>query len=260
MPCMYSNLQEYALEQDSERGQLIRDVCSGVGYLHQNRQVHGDLHWGNVLIERLPNATRALLADFGMSRVTFANQNSTSTEAYWSKMVLFMPLEIRQVVNANLQRRMERGTTSGAQETEYKIRPDLQTDIFSFAVVIMALSVASLRSRVGDLNTQESGMLDSEVNRLRSNSYLPQLVYFGVRDFDGFMVLIRRMLSDTKATRPSMTEHAAQGRDGRSFVGTGTTVYIEMNVIEYSHSSYRCLNPDPSCRKLPPTTPRPAAG
>ncbi|KAF8321377.1 hypothetical protein DL93DRAFT_2073263 [Clavulina sp. PMI_390] len=68
----------------------------------------------------------------------------------------------------------------------------------------MALSRSPLRSMIGNMSTESPHILDVEVNGLRSDTYSPQLTYRGVRDFGGFITLIRRMLSDSK-THPSTT-------------------------------------------------------
>ncbi|TFK35923.1 kinase-like domain-containing protein [Crucibulum laeve] len=50
----------------ANRTLLICDVASGVGYLHQNNIIHGDLKGPNILVT---SAQRACLADFGLSTI-----------------------------------------------------------------------------------------------------------------------------------------------------------------------------------------------
>lgn len=59
--------------------QLLLYVAEGVAHCHGQDVVHGDLHCGNVLLERVVHANgdvelRAVLADFGKS-VDYADQH-----------------------------------------------------------------------------------------------------------------------------------------------------------------------------------------
>ncbi|KAG6877903.1 hypothetical protein C0992_009096 [Termitomyces sp. T32_za158] len=51
----------------NHNGKVIRDVASGMQYLHENGVVHGDLKSLNILVT---DSQRACLADFGLSYVT----------------------------------------------------------------------------------------------------------------------------------------------------------------------------------------------
>ncbi|KAJ3555728.1 hypothetical protein NP233_g12141 [Leucocoprinus birnbaumii] len=61
------NVDEYlARETNADRMSLIRDVASGLKYLHGQNIVHGDLKGANVLVHC---SGRACLADFGLSTI-----------------------------------------------------------------------------------------------------------------------------------------------------------------------------------------------
>ncbi|KAF5349239.1 hypothetical protein D9756_009417 [Leucocoprinus leucothites] len=61
------NVDEYlAREPNADRMSLIRDIASGLKYLHTQNIVHGDLKGANVLVD---SSGRACLADFGLSTI-----------------------------------------------------------------------------------------------------------------------------------------------------------------------------------------------
>ncbi|KAJ3576723.1 hypothetical protein NP233_g239 [Leucocoprinus birnbaumii] len=61
------NVDEYlAREPNADRMSLIKDVASGLKYLHGQNIVHGDLKGANVLVH---SSGRACLADFGLSTI-----------------------------------------------------------------------------------------------------------------------------------------------------------------------------------------------
>ncbi|KAJ3570670.1 hypothetical protein NP233_g4258 [Leucocoprinus birnbaumii] len=60
---------------DSPRIPLLHDIISGLGYLHEYDIVHADLKGKNVLVS---NAKRAMLADFGLSKVSMTLPTTTS--------------------------------------------------------------------------------------------------------------------------------------------------------------------------------------
>lgn len=79
------NLSTFLSKNESldytDRLRLIRDIASGLYYLHYNSIIHGDLSGGNLLIS---DEGRALLYDFGLSslvRDLGLNTKSTSTVA-----------------------------------------------------------------------------------------------------------------------------------------------------------------------------------
>ncbi|RDB18405.1 Serine/threonine-protein kinase STY8 [Hypsizygus marmoreus] len=53
-----------------DRFLLVSDIAAGVGYLHENGIIHGDLKGANILVN---DAGRACLADFGLSSVSDDN-------------------------------------------------------------------------------------------------------------------------------------------------------------------------------------------
>ncbi|KAF8321371.1 hypothetical protein DL93DRAFT_2073260 [Clavulina sp. PMI_390] len=125
-------------------------------------------------------------------------------------MVPFMPEEIRRVIDA--KRRAAAGDDDGDMDDEapepedVEIRPDSSTDIFSFAVLIIALTASAVGEEVGSLDKKGNLKLRAEVNRLRRSSPQRRLAYRGVQNDALFMQLICNMLSDTKAVRPSIEE------------------------------------------------------
>src|SRR5262245_41197349 len=58
------------------------DVLGGVADLHRQQIVHRDLKPGNVILHRLPNGkNRAVIVDFGMSRIMVSEQDGEETSA-----------------------------------------------------------------------------------------------------------------------------------------------------------------------------------
>ncbi|CAN0441159.1 unnamed protein product [Pylaiella littoralis] len=66
-------------EEQSRR--IIRDICTGMAFLHSKKTVHGDLKSANVLLD---GGGRAKIADFGTSRWT-QHTNSTGLATYTTK-------------------------------------------------------------------------------------------------------------------------------------------------------------------------------
>ncbi|KAJ6595916.1 kinase-like domain-containing protein [Mycena sp. CBHHK59/15] len=67
MPYMPSNAREFLRKRpDFDPLYILRDISLGLEYLHSRKICHGDLKGINVLID---DSSRALLCDFGLSRV-----------------------------------------------------------------------------------------------------------------------------------------------------------------------------------------------
>jgi len=58
------------------RYQLIKGICEGLHYLHENHIVHLDLKPGNILLD---NDMVPKIADFGLSRCFDENQSRDIT-------------------------------------------------------------------------------------------------------------------------------------------------------------------------------------
>ena len=71
--------------------QLIRDICSGMAFLHTNKTIHGDVKSANILLD---GNGRAKIADFGTAKwanhtmstglATFTNSLNTQMSLAWS--------------------------------------------------------------------------------------------------------------------------------------------------------------------------------
>ncbi|CAM9410879.1 unnamed protein product, partial [Hapterophycus canaliculatus] len=94
--------------------QIVRDVCSGMVFLHSKQTVHGDLKSANVLFSA---AGRAKIADFGTSLWT---QHTTRLATYTTKpretVGMSLPWAAPEVLNRNVC--------------------SLKTDVYSFGVVV----------------------------------------------------------------------------------------------------------------------------
>ena len=55
------------LALSNRRMRIIVDVLHGLQFIHQNRLVHGDLHYGNVFLEQKTDGIHAVIGDFGRS-------------------------------------------------------------------------------------------------------------------------------------------------------------------------------------------------
>ncbi|CAM9401021.1 unnamed protein product, partial [Scytosiphon promiscuus] len=94
--------------------QIVRDICSGMVFLHSKQTVHGDLKSANVLFSA---AGRAKIADFGTSLWT---QHTTRLATYTTKpretVGLSLPWAAPEVLNRNVS--------------------SFKTDVYSFGVVV----------------------------------------------------------------------------------------------------------------------------
>ncbi|KAL5530898.1 hypothetical protein ACEPAG_3774 [Sanghuangporus baumii] len=71
--CSGGNLKEYLSElpgsttSDSKKMELLRDIASGLSYLHSRKICHGDLRAANILIDESSGKPCVLICDFGLS-------------------------------------------------------------------------------------------------------------------------------------------------------------------------------------------------
>ncbi|KAF8323432.1 hypothetical protein DL93DRAFT_701555 [Clavulina sp. PMI_390] len=145
MPWIESNLRDCALESAGETQLLVDGIFAGLEYLHKYRIVHGDLHWANILIEESPKGPRrAILADFGMTRMLQDGLSSTSGDPRISRAEMFMPPEIRTAL-----------TMAKESQTQVTLKPDASTDVFSFGVVLLALGMARPGHAIYEIEEQK---------------------------------------------------------------------------------------------------------
>ncbi|KLO11698.1 kinase-like protein [Schizopora paradoxa] len=129
MPAFVSEFMErgtlYEVMQSFPRSSLetctmIRDIARGLDYLHSKSVVHADLKSHNILISK---DAKPLLADFGLSlALSESMAGSTTTGAFAKGTVRWMARELLAPDDS--------GSTS---------RPDEQTDIWAFGMVIYEL-------------------------------------------------------------------------------------------------------------------------
>jgi calcium/calmodulin-dependent protein kinase I len=75
---LFDKIVEKGSYTEPEAAALVRDVISAIGYLHENGVVHRDLKPENLLLRDKTDATRVVIADFGLSKIV-GNQTMMAT-------------------------------------------------------------------------------------------------------------------------------------------------------------------------------------
>jgi serine/threonine protein kinase len=137
------------------------------------------------------------IADLGMSRVVHAEGNSTSTGPYSSAMKLFMPHDVRKVIEEKNQNR------------EPTLKPDFSTDTYSCGVVLLSVSLpepeCSVNSVQAILERLTSEFVDQ--NTTSADCTMPEEFHDlpGSRS-EHYWRLIQQMTSWENTSRPNMSK------------------------------------------------------
>ena len=85
--------------------QMIRQMTSGLQYLHNKGIVDGDLHSENIMISTMNNNFQVKIVDFGNSKRLVAknNMNDITALAYHFRLILDKSLFQRTAIEGNLK-------------------------------------------------------------------------------------------------------------------------------------------------------------
>ncbi|KLO13891.1 kinase-like protein [Schizopora paradoxa] len=101
---------------------MLRDIASGLSYLHSNHVIHADLKSQNILISA---SGSPLIADFGLSLAISQSQSTMGTTSTSTKgTVRWMAIEL---------------LPSASVDGAVPVKPNKKTDIWSFGMVIYEL-------------------------------------------------------------------------------------------------------------------------
>ncbi|KAA0178217.1 hypothetical protein FNF27_00071 [Cafeteria roenbergensis] len=129
----------------TSRMALLTDIASGLAFLHAEQHTrqpiaHRDLKPDNILLDQ--SRTRAMISDFGLSKVRSVAEQATKTSKFATTMQYRAP-EVWVSRKARRQRRDQRrgGQTPRAApptaaETALALQNDLAQDVFSFGVLM----------------------------------------------------------------------------------------------------------------------------
>jgi len=85
------NLEHYIQSLNSltylNKMQIFRSICEGLLYAHENKVVHRDLHWGNILTKDQDSGTDFKLTDFGMAKDFNLDSLTTEGKICWGGFV-----------------------------------------------------------------------------------------------------------------------------------------------------------------------------
>ncbi|KAF9245050.1 kinase-like domain-containing protein [Melanogaster broomeanus] len=82
----------------SDKQRLLRDIAAGLGYLHSQDVVHGDLHSDNVLVD---DNGRACLTDFGLSLIVQEFEGTSYLKSSVCGAIRFADPELVRRANAD---------------------------------------------------------------------------------------------------------------------------------------------------------------
>lgn len=160
----------------TELRHVVRDICSGLAYLHQEGIVHQDIKPENILYDT-PHR-RYLLSDFGIS---------SKTRSQMSKSVK-MAEETISMTSAYAP--PEKFSTNPADRT-----PDIKGDMFSLGVTLYELAIGVLPVD-----------LPQSIGQLMLISEGRQPLYFDNIDDPLLRTIVQRCMSYHKEERPTATE------------------------------------------------------
>ena len=113
-------LEEHARSQSIEHGpRMIKQLLSGLQFLHANGILHRDLKPSNVLVDK---DGFVKLADFGLSRVLNQDETAVLTDPKGTEG--WMPAEVLKAKNEKATRR--RGNKKATRRSRYKKKSDVQ--------------------------------------------------------------------------------------------------------------------------------------
>ncbi|KAJ7798909.1 kinase-like domain-containing protein [Mycena olivaceomarginata] len=134
---------------DVSRAQIVRDVTSGLAYLHANQVVHGDLKPSNIMIN---DQCVACITDFGLSKIIGKNGFTTSTVGTES----YMAPELFIVVARGINPQPKHGSTTTNS-----------SDIYSFALLVLEILTAeSPKRRPRGIFITEETLLNLRAERM----------------------------------------------------------------------------------------------
>ncbi|KAF7346660.1 Glycoside hydrolase family 76 protein [Mycena sanguinolenta] len=182
----------------ADRAQLVRGLCTGLAYLHDNGVVHGDLKPENILVDDKNNPR---LSDFGLSRVINMPGYTTSSLGTLSYMAPELFIVIPEAVTAQPKQ--------GRSANE-------KSDVYSFALVAFEIiqDKAPQRNLRGGAFITEAML--SDLSRERENyrgggtdvwwETLAPLLVFNPPERPDISAVSRALIAMDKAPSTSMAQ------------------------------------------------------